>query len=127
MEFEKLLAALGPVGGARNAAGPRGGDRARVGVRARGGDRTRGGERARGGDLRGVWVLGVMVRTGMAFASLKPAGERGRDECRRERLSRLSKPRDIGRGVETRDREFERDVIADATADSRSRGGDGRL
>lgn len=64
----KFLVALGPVGGALSAAGPRGGDL------------------ARGGDLRGVCVLGVALRTGMALASLRAAGERGRGDCCRERL-----------------------------------------
>lgn len=66
---EKLRAALGPVGGALSAAGPR------------------GGERARGGDRRGVWFLGVEVRKGMALASLKPAGEWTGGETWRERAS----------------------------------------
>lgn len=67
----KLRVALGPVGGALRAAGPR------------------GGLLARGGDRRGVWFLGVDVRTGtgMELASLNPAGDRGRGECGRERLS----------------------------------------
>lgn len=110
----KFRAALGPVGGALRAAGPRGGDLAR------------GGDLIRGGDLMGAWkgsdvILGVAVRTGtgMALAPLRPAGERATGECWRERLSR---PREPGRGDEMP--EFEREVMADGTAGSRSRAGE---
>lgn len=57
----------------------------------------------------------------MELAPLRPAGERGKGDCCRERLSY---PRERGRGDETR--ELERDVMADCTADSRSLAGDGR-
>lgn len=105
VEAERFLVALGPVGGALSAAGPRGGDL------------------ARGGDRRGVWFLGVALRTGMALASLRPAGEWGNGECCRERLSW---PREAGRGEMTgrgdwfRERELDRDVNAEVTPDSRS-------
>lgn len=102
----KFLVALGPVGGALRAAGPRGGDLARC------------------GDLRGVWkgsaaALGVDVRagTGIELAPLRPAGDRETGERGRERMSR---PREPGRGDEMREREFERDVMAEGMTTSRS-------